>query len=430
MTIASVSPLQKSRIVRCSFAHQTGVIFAMLSELREATEGGFPERPRRSVSRFNFGGQRESRCPISATLGSAQWMKGRRRAPRRPRRLAGALAVAACALVASLPAVARGQGAGPGGGERVSRLDLPPEAERAIDSALVYLAANQNGDGSWGVDKYYVANTAINVMAFMVQGHVPGKGKYGGHIQRGIDYLLNRARVRNDGYIVGPESSVMYQHCLAVMALAEAWGQSKSRRIGPVVKAGTEALLRTQHEEGGWRYDPRPTKGDISVTIMAIEALVSAKESGVLVPDRALEKARRFLHNCQDEKGRFGYTPTRPGTNSYRMGAGLLGLALTGERDSERVERAWSYLRGPAMAKGWALEPRDDWLDQFYCVQACYQAGDEQIRFWYPRIAQTLLRAQQPSGRIGASPNLPHAATGVAVLILGVPYRYLPIFQR
>ena len=41
----------------------------MLSELREATEGGFPERPRRSVSRFNFGGRRKSRCQISATLG-------------------------------------------------------------------------------------------------------------------------------------------------------------------------------------------------------------------------------------------------------------------------------------------------------------------------------------------------------------------------
>ena len=73
---------------------------------------------------------------------------------------------------------------------------------------------------------------------------------------------------------------------------------------------------------------------------MGIEALVSAKEAGILVPDVALERARDFIYACQSKKsGAFWYKPNRTDeTNAYRMGAGLLGLQLAGDLGSQSLD--------------------------------------------------------------------------------------------
>jgi hypothetical protein len=54
-----------------------------------------------------------------------------------------------------------------------------------------------------------------------------------------------------------------------------------------------------------------------------------------------------------------------------------------------------------------------------------YQAGDEQFNKWYPKIAAALLAKQTKNGDWGGPVD-----TGFAILILGVPYRYLPIYQK
>ena len=61
----------------------------------------------------------------------------------------------------------------------------------------------------------------------------------------------------------------------------------------------------------------------------------------------------------------------------------------------------------------------------YYAIQAMYQMGEEEYQSWYPRIRQGLLGKQRHDGSFGNAVD-----TGFSVLILGVPYRFLPIYQR
>ena len=56
-----------------------------------------------------------------------------------------------------------------------------------------------------------------------------------------------------------------------------------------------------------------------------------------------------------------------------------------------------------------------------------YQAGDKHFNMWYPKISSALLKKQNEDGSWG---NKNPVETGFAILTLGVPYRYLPIYQK
>src|SRR5437773_2494681 len=74
-----------------------------------------------------------------------------------------------------------------------------------------------------------------------------------------------------------------------------------------------EYLVSSQNPQGGWRYEPTPTGADISVTIMQVMALRSAKNAGLHVPDTTLKKAIAYIHACQSKaSGGFAYQPGGP----------------------------------------------------------------------------------------------------------------------
>jgi len=59
--------------------------------------------------------------------------------------------------------------------------EMTEAAEQAIDRGLKYLLTSQNTDGSWSSEDggYAIAGTSLGLMAFMVEGHFPGFGRYG-----------------------------------------------------------------------------------------------------------------------------------------------------------------------------------------------------------------------------------------------------------
>ncbi|MCX7704196.1 MAG: hypothetical protein N2234_08915 [Planctomycetota bacterium] len=114
--------------------------------------------------------------------------------------------------------------------------------------------------------------------------------------------------------------------------------------------------------------------------------------------------------------------------------AGVVALQGAGLYDSLEVKKGIKYLYDSFVVSGspparWMRDTFEYFYAHYYAVQALYQEGGKMWEKWHQRIANELLNGQYPDGRwedvVG-----PNYATAMAVLILGLPNEYLPIFQR
>lgn len=314
---------------------------------------------------------------------------------------------------------------------------LTPEARDAISKGLEYLAKPgvQNADGSWGSTSNPVAETALSLMAFMVRGHVPGRGRYGRVMDDGLSYLLSVAD-KQRGFIGTPNNHAgMYEHGLAVLALSEAWGQSKNQRIRPTLRRAVDIIIRAQAKpesganSGGWRYNPEPGDADLSMTVVHLVALNAARESGISVPGTTIERATQYVLRCQDKtSGGFLYMPTSGEPGFARTAAGVMSLIMCGHRDHIATRRGIAFLKAYPDRKFDENFPRFHY-SHYYAIQCMYQSGEAEFQAWYPRIAKTILAKQQKDGSWSGEAGQAYG-TSISILVLGVPYRYLPIYQR
>lgn len=329
-----------------------------------------------------------------------------------------------CLLVAGLlairPGLAPRADEAPAAAGGVAVAEMTPEAEQAIGRGLDQLAASQHPDGSWGTG-HRVASTALTLMAFMVKGQFPDRQPQGEKLAKGLEYLVKQ-KSNQDGYLGGS----MYEHGLATLALSEVWGMNRQEDVGDALKAAVKVILRSQNPQGGWRYQPQPNDADLSVTVMEVVALASAKEAGIVVPDSVIAKAIDYVVSCHDSKsGGFGYQPAQ-GPGFARTAAGTMALAMCGRRDSDQFRTGLDYL---TRAEPAAFENADGhfFYAHYYAAQAMFQAGDQFYGPWYPRIRESLLKKQAADGSWADQHGV---GTQVAVLVLGIPYRFLPIYQR
>lgn len=312
--------------------------------------------------------------------------------------------------------------------EGVAVAELSPAAELAIEKGLQFLAGTQNPDGSWGTT-YPMADTATSLMAYMLKGNFPKRGKYGAVLEKATIYLIKRG-VESKGFL-GGQVQGMYEHGLGTLALSEVWGESDHRReIRDVLKMAVDVTLRAQNAEGGWRYGPQPNDADISVTVMQVVALTSAKEAGILVPDQVLQKAVQYVKRCQNPNGGgFAYQPGgAPGF--ARTAAGVMSLMMSGQKGSQSVTRGLEFLVKYNESKFREIEYYN--YAHYYAVQSMYQYGDSLYQPWYSRIRDALLARARPDGSwpAGNGGGSAQLATAFSILVLGVPYRFLPIYQR
>ncbi|HEX3151454.1 MAG TPA: prenyltransferase/squalene oxidase repeat-containing protein [Gemmataceae bacterium] len=324
---------------------------------------------------------------------------------------------------------------------------LTPDALRAAERGLAFLANTQNRDGSFGDSLLFQGNLAVTslaALALMAGGHTPGRGLHCNAVMRALQFVLSKEQRDPPGFLNFPNGHFrqgpMYSHGFATLFLAEAFGmvadKTLSDRLKTTIERAVQLIITCQNSEGGWRYNPQKETADSSVTICQIMALRAARNAGFFVPKEAADKCVKYVRSCQTADGGFSYFSGQPGAAFPRSAAGIVALYCAGVYTGPEVERGLKYLMkfkpGGNMGRSGFFPDQHYYYGQYYAAQAMWTAGPKYWDEWFPGIRDELLRLNR--GRGDGSWSDPtvcnHYATAMACIILQIPNNYLPILQK
>jgi hypothetical protein len=320
-------------------------------------------------------------------------------------------------------------------------------SEAAVARGLKWLAAHQEPDGKWmfnsqrladrdrGSESNDIAATALGLLPLLASGktHKPSKDNpYDKNIDKGLRFLM-RSQDPKTGYFGGS----MYAHGLATIAICEAYGLSQDPMLRRPAQSAINLLVNAQHEGGGWRYQPRPNPGDLSVSGWQIMALKSGQMAGLDVPAVTIRKVKKFLDgNCNEADEGYGYVG--PGNSPRMTAVGLLCrqyMENWGPSHPRMIKSVNRFIKTHPPTK-------KDAYYYYYATQVMHHFGGEAWKTWNEQMREILISSQDKNEN---SPNYgswagngdPYKNVGGRLLItslnlltLEVYYRYLPLYYR
>jgi hypothetical protein len=317
--------------------------------------------------------------------------------------------------------------------------EITPELDDAVAKGLAYLAREQADDGSFGSGRYgkNIAVTALACLALMADGNVPGRGPYARNVEKGLEFVLNSTS--ETGLLAADTTNgPMYGHGFATLFLGEVYGMTKgggntalAARVHETLVKACTLIERSQNPDGGWRYNPVPYDADVSVTIAQIMALRSARNAGLEVPKETIDKAVEYVRKCQNGDGGFRYQVT-PGPSAWpRSAAGVASLYYAGVYKDDAIDKGVKYLLTTALPGEGRMNQAHYYYGHYYAVQSMYLAGGDAWARWWPATRRELIGKQD--ARNGSWPDAsvgPAYGTAMALIVLQMPKRFLPIFQK
>lgn len=373
------------------------------------------------------------------------------------------------------PAVASKGGAddAPRGGREAGaerKIEIDESVVRAVDKGLKWLADRQLANGTWEATVGFKLNnsyqfdddvrgrgdvgvTALAGMAFLANGQVPGRGRYGTVVNKTLDYILSCQQ--GNGYITS-NGSRMYSHAFSTLFLAELSGMVKRDDVREKLEDAVRLIVDSQNTQGGWRYVPFASESDMSITVCQVMALRAARNVGIPVPRATIDRAVKYVKDSAvrdssgssnnhvfsgDERGAFRYQAHVYSRATFPLtAAGVVTLNGAGIYSDRDVEEGLDYLEKElenfSKQYGEAYSTSDQghyffYYGHYYAVQAMYTAAGSRWDRYYKFIKKMLLRMQRSDGSWPNSVGPGDAfGTAAASLILEIPYRFLPIFQR
>ena len=335
------------------------------------------------------------------------------------------------------------------------------EGLQAAERGLAWLAQQQLPNGSWPSDVGYkleegyqvwnlssphVGVTALAGMAFLAGGHVPNRGPYGKVVESATEFILKN--IRADGYITANETR-MYSHAFATLFLAEVYGMNQRKDVRQALQKAVNLIVVSQNQQGGWRYQPHVEDSDMSVAACQVMALRAARNIGLQVPRSTIDRAVKYVRDSAvraadpyfgsrgNHPGSFRYQPDYRARASFALtAAGITILHGAGVYADADIENGFKVLEGQldSFNADFGLASRGHYYfyyGHYYAVQAFHIAGGFRFRSYFQNTQRTLLAMQETNG---SWPNATGPGniygTATACLVLQIPKKYLPIFQR
>jgi hypothetical protein len=322
-----------------------------------------------------------------------------------------------------------GAGGAPPDTPPASSDEITPELTASVDRGLAWLAAQQAEDGSFGSLSHYgrhVGITGLAGMAFISDGNVPGRGRYAHCVDGCLEFVL--AHSSESGLLAAETShGPMYGHGFATLFLAEVYGMSPRQDVHEALRKAVRLIVSTQNEEGGWRYQPVRHDADISVTVCQVMALRAARNAGLFVEKSTIDRAVEYVKQSQNPDGGFRYMLNSGGSAFARSAAGVATLQYAGVYHGEEISRGLEYVarfKPPTEQSVGHL-----YYGHYYAGQAMFLAGERHWRDWWPAVRDDFIDKQADEGYWRGQAGTEYG-TAMALIILQMPNRLLPIFQK
>jgi hypothetical protein len=310
--------------------------------------------------------------------------------------------------------------------------EMTPELHAAVEQGFEFLKSQQNADGSFGRGRYgrNVGISSLAAIAYMADGNLPGRGDYGEEVALALEFVLSN---QHESGLLAAETShgPMYGHGFAALFLAEIYGMNPhDRRVRDALVRAIELIVGTQNDEGGWRYNPVPYDADVSVTICQVMALRAARNAGISVPRETIDRAVEYIRSCQNPDGGFKYMLHTGGSAWPRTAAAVATLFYAGIYEDDAIDRGVEYLMRTAMPGTSQASQAHYYYGHYYAVQAMYLAGGESWEQWWPAVRREIMHRQASNGGWLDHHAGGAYATAMSLIVLQMPKRYLPIFQK
>lgn len=316
------------------------------------------------------------------------------------------------------------------GAQRANQL-MTVAARTALRDGLEFLAKRQNDDGSFGSSDQSrdVGVASLCGLGFLSQGSTPGRGPYGKQVAKCVGYVLDCSD--NVGFISTDEQAVrpMYGHGFSTLFLSDVYGMAPQHDVRERLSKAIRVILKSQNDDGGWRYQPIRSDADVSVTVVQIMALRAARNAGFHVPEKSMRDALNYVRRCQNSDGGFAYQQT-PGPSMFaRSAAAVAAFHCVGDQTGNQLERGQRFLHQ------FALNSKRN-ADQEYFYYGHYYAAFSMLHTdgfekWFVGIRDELVRRQnKETGAWETKVWSAEYSTAVATIILQIPYGKLPIFAR
>jgi hypothetical protein len=248
----------------------------------------------------------------------------------------------------------------------------PAQINTAINKGVIYLASQQQADGSFGNQGSYqgVAPTGLAVLKLedfaIEQGKSPfdPSYQYSGNVQKGLDYIFKH--VQADGSIMSDYT--VYDTSIGLMAISESGAPGKivsgtgnvnadGKTYKVIAQNAVNRLVASQStNDGGWYYytneddEAAPGFGDQSNTGYATLGLTYAQKFGISIPAGTLGGINKWVGFDQDPDGHSYYRVPGPyfwnWPNTYKTGSLLYQFKQVGVGSADpRVQKSLEYIQ-------------------------------------------------------------------------------------
>ncbi|MCR9243414.1 MAG: hypothetical protein NXI31_00175 [bacterium] len=378
---------------------------------------------------------------------------------------AGPVVGSALALLAGavLPtAVTRAQEVSPAFAERAERrlAFRDKKCQEAVHRGIRWLLDHQHERGYWDCDSFMandpegrrtdgagnatqdIGVTGLALLALLAQADAV----HADAVRRAADWLVRQQAV-GSGRLGGKTHDFVYGHAIATMAIAEAAAMLGTSKYREAAAAGIRYLDSHRNAGQSWRYQPRDSDNDTSITSWCVGAYCAAHDAGIEVSPGPVAEALSWLESMTTHAtGHVGYS--RRGESSARMrgdqkdlfpvrlGAAMTAAALNSRAmaslvlyDGINVRAAELLLQKPPSSKATAV----DFYYWFHATEAMAAVPDRAAqRKWFKLLRGVLLARQRGDdafagswdsdcawGRVGGRVY----STALGVLMLSSPYR-------